>query len=215
MRGIFISLEGIEGTGKTTQTGFLAEYLERKGFRVTKTVEPGGTAIGLKIRELLLSPENREMDPVTELLLYNASRVQHIREVIVPAVERGDVVITDRFSDSTMAYQGYGRGIDLKLIDALDLISTQRLRPDLTILFDIDVETGLRRNREINKDDRIEREDISFHERVRNGFIHIAGQSPGRIKMVDCSGPVETVRESVAAIVGKFLEKHGAAEKKY
>lgn len=207
MKGIFISIEGIEGTGKTTLTGFLAEYLEGKGLQVTRTEEPGGTAIGRKIRKLLLSPENGEMDPVTELLLYDASRVQHVREIIMPALERGEVVITDRFSDSTMAYQGYGRGIDVKLIDSLDLISTQRLRPDITILLDIDVETGLKRNREINKDDRIEREDVAFHERVRNGFIHIATQSPQRVRMVDCSAPVETVRQNVAAIIDEFLEK--------
>lgn len=211
MKGTFISLEGIEGTGKTTQAGFLAEYLEGKGLRVTKTEEPGGTAIGLKIRELLLSPENGEMDPVTELLLYNASRIQHIREVIAPVLERGDVVVTDRFSDSTMAYQGFGRGIDLKLIDSLDLLATQRLRPDFTILLDVDVETGLRRNRKINKDDRIEREDVAFHERVRQGFIHIAAQSPDRIRMVDCSGPAESVREHVITVIDEFLEKHRAA----
>lgn len=213
MKGIFISLEGIEGTGKTTQAGFLAEYLEGKGLRVTRTEEPGGTAIGLKIRGLLLSPENGEMDPVTELLLYNASRVQHMREVILPALERGDIVVTDRFSDSTMAYQGYGRGIDMELIDSLDLIATGRLRPDFTVLLDIDVETGLRRNRKINKDDRIEREDVSFHDRVRQGFIHIAAQSPERIRMVDCSGPVETVRKNVAAAVDEFLEKAGQGTK--
>ncbi len=207
MKGTFISLEGIEGTGKTTQAKLIAEHMRAKGLRVTQTEEPGGTAIGLKIRELLLSPENADMDPVTELLLYNASRVQHIRRVIMPALERGDVVVTDRFSDSTMAYQGYGRGIDLKLIDSLDLISTQRLRPDITILLDIEAETGLRRNREINKDDRIEREDISFHERVRSGFIHIAAQSPERIRMVDCSAPAETVQKAVAAIIDDFLEK--------
>jgi dTMP kinase len=210
VKGIFISLEGIEGTGKTTQSKLIAEFMKAKGLRVTQTEEPGGTAIGLKIRELLLSPENGEMDPVTELLLYNASRVQHIREVIMPALERGDVVVTDRFSDSTTAYQGYGREIDLALIDSLDLISTQRLRPDITILLDIDVETGLRRNREINKDDRIEREDISFHEKVRNGFIHIAAQSPERIKMVDSSAPVETVKKAVVAIIDEFMEKRNA-----
>jgi dTMP kinase len=210
VKGIFISLEGIEGTGKTTQAKLTAELMRARGLRVTQTEEPGGTPIGLKIRELLLSPENGDMDPVTELLLYNASRVQHIREVIMPALERGDVVVTDRFSDSTMAYQGYGRGIDLALIDSLDLISTQRLRPDITILLDIDVETGLRRNRDMNKDDRIEREDISFHERVRAGFIHIAAQSQERIRMVDSSAPVEAVQKAVVAIIDEFLEKRNA-----
>jgi dTMP kinase len=214
VRGILISLEGIEGTGKTTQAVFLADYLKQKGFRVTKTEEPGGTEIGLQIRKLLLSPESSAMDSLTELLLYNASRVQHIREVIMPLLEMGDIVVTDRFSDSTVAYQGYGRGIDLKLLDALDLISTQKMRPDLTILLDIDVETGLRRNRRVNKDDRIEREDISFHERVRQGFIHIAALSSERIRMVDCSGSVDAVSGEIASIVDEFLERYAAAKNK-
>ncbi|MDA8106009.1 MAG: dTMP kinase, partial [Nitrospiraceae bacterium] len=128
MNGLFISLEGIEGTGKSTQAELLAEHLRKRGFTVVKTAEPGGTRISLKIRELLLSTDNINMDPLTELLLYNAARVQHVKEIIMPAIQRGDVVITDRFSDSTMAYQGFGRGIDPKLIDSLDLIATGRLR---------------------------------------------------------------------------------------
>jgi dTMP kinase len=153
MKGIFISIEGIEGTGKSTQAILLSEYLKKKGFRVTKTEEPGGTRISQKIRELLLSLNSGGMDPVTELLLYNAARAQHTTEIIIPALERGDIVISDRFSDSTVAYQGYGRCLDLKLIDSLDIISTDRLRPDITILLDIDVKTGLNRNRKINKND--------------------------------------------------------------
>ena len=209
MRGVFISFEGIEGTGKSTQTRLLAEYLEKKGYTVTRTAEPGGTRISGKIRELLLSLDSRGMDPVTELLLYNASRVQHIKEVITPALERGELVITDRFSDSTVAYQGYGRGLDLKLIDSLDMISTSRLRPAMTILLDLDVETGLRRNREINKNDRLELEDITFHERVRKGFITIAGKERERVRLVDCSAPIETVHKIVAGLIDEFLEKSG------
>lgn len=207
MKGIFISFEGIEGTGKSTQARLLSEYLRERGFSVTQTEEPGGTLISLKIRELLLSLDSRGIDPITELLLYNASRVQHIKEVIIPALERGDIVITDRFCDSTVAYQGYGRGIDLKLIDSLDIISTGRLRPDITILLDIDVETGLRRNRKINKNDRLELEDISFHERVRKGFINIAAKEPERVKLVDCSGKIEEVHRKTADIIGDFLDK--------
>lgn len=197
MKGIFISFEGIEGTGKSTQTRLLSKYLRGKGFSVTQTEEPGGTIISLKIRELLLSLDSRGMDAVTELLLYNASRVQHIKEVIIPALKKGNIVITDRFSDSTVAYQGYGRGIDLKLIDSLDMISTGRLRPDFTILLDIDVETGLRRNRRINKSDRLELEDIFFHEKVRKGFINIAAEEPERVKLVDSSGKIEEVHEKI------------------
>jgi dTMP kinase len=207
MKGIFISLEGIEGTGKTTQARLLADYLRGKGFTVTKTAEPGGTPISLKIREILLSPESGGMSPVAELLLYNASRVQHLRELISPALEQGEVVITDRFSDSTVAYQGYGRGIALELIDSLDLIATNRMRPEITILLDIDVETGLRRNRSINKRDRLELEDVSFHEKVRKGFIGLAAKDKERIKVIDCSGDVETVHRSIVAVIEDFLSK--------
>ena len=207
MKGIFISFEGIEGTGKSTQARLLSEYLTGKGLRVTKTEEPGGTQISLKIREILLSLDSRGMDHVTELLLYNASRAQHIKEVIMPALEKGDVVITDRFSDSTIAYQGYGRGIDLKLIDSLDKISTGGLKPDITILLDIDVETGLRRNKEINKNDRLEQEDIVFHQKVRSGFIKIAEREPERVRMVDCFDGIDAVHKRVVDMVKEFLDK--------
>lgn len=207
MRGIFISFEGIEGTGKSTQSALLAEYLRTKGFSAVNTAEPGGTRISLRIRELLLSPSSTDMDPLTELLLYNAARVQHIKEIIMPALLRGEVVITDRFSDSTMAYQGYGRGIDLKLVDSLDLVATNRLRPHLTVLLDLDVKTGLRRNRAIKKSDRLELEDVAFHERVRKGFISIAAKEPDRIKLIDCSGDIESVHREVIGVVNAFLDK--------
>jgi dTMP kinase len=207
MKGIFISFEGIEGTGKSTQARLASEYLRDKGYRVVQTMEPGGTKISLKIRELLLSPENAEMDYVTELLLYNAARVQHIREVISPALERGEVVVTDRFSDSTIAYQGYARGIDLQLIDSLDRIATGRLRPDLTILLVVETETGLARNKALNKRDRLELEDISFHEKVRKGFIQIAASESERVKIVDCSESLEEVHRKVVKIISDFLPR--------
>ncbi len=208
MKGIFISFEGIEGTGKSTQAALLAEYFRRKGFSVTQTAEPGGTRISLKIRDLLLSTDSTDMDPLTELLLYNAARVQHIKEIIMPALLRGDVVVTDRFSDSTTAYQGYGRGIDLKLIDSLDVAATHRLRPHLTVLLDIDVETGLMRNRKIQKQDRLELEDVSFHEKVRKGFISIAANEPERIKLIDCSGDIEAVHKKVIDLVEAFWRQN-------
>jgi dTMP kinase len=130
-----------------------------------------------------------------------------MKEVIEPALERGDIVITDRFSDSTVAYQGYARGIDLQLIDSLDMIATRRLRPDITILLDIDVRTGLARNTALNKSDRLELEDISFHEKVRKGFIQIATGEPGRIKVVDCSESLEGVHQRVVKILSEFLEE--------
>ncbi len=209
MKGIFISLEGIEGTGKSTQAGLLAEYLKGKGFSVVQTAEPGGTPISLQIRELLLSTENTDMTPLTELLLYNAARSQHIAQIIMPALEHEEVVITDRFSDSTAAYQGHGRGIDLQLIDSLDSIATDRLRPHLTILLDIDVQTGLRRNRSANKRDRIELEDLAFHERVRKGFIGIASKEPQRIKIIECSGSIETVHRKVVEVTDVFMGNLG------
>ena len=209
MKGAFISFEGIEGTGKSTQVRLLAEALRRRGLQVTETAEPGGTPISLKIRELLLSLDSRGMSPVTELLLYNAARVQHIGEVIMPALKRGEIVITDRFSDSTFAYQGYGRNIDLKLIASLDAIATEGLKPDLTFLLDIDVETGLRRNRDIGKTDRIEAEEVSFHERVRKGFISLAAREPDRIRLVECSGSIEEVHRKTIPIVEDFLRMQG------
>jgi len=209
MKGVFISFEGIEGTGKSTQARLLADHLKEKGYRVIQTMEPGGTRISLKIRELLLSMESKEMDHVAELLLYNAARVQHIKEIIGPGLERGDIVITDRFSDSTVAYQGYARGIDLQLIDSLDMIATKKLRPDITILFDIDVRTGLERNKELGKNDRLELEDISFHEKVRKGFLQIAAREPGRITVVDCSESLDRVHQKVVKIISEFLEERG------
>ena len=209
MKGVFISFEGIEGTGKSTQARLLADHLKEKGYRVIQTMEPGGTRISLKIRELLLSMESKEMDHVAELLLYNAARVQHIKEIIGPGLERGDIVITDRFSDSTVAYQGYARGIDLQLIDSLDMIATKKLRPDITILFDIDVRTGLARNKELGKNDRLELEDISFHEKVRKGFLQIAAREPGRITVVDCSESLDRVHQKVVKIISEFLEERG------
>jgi dTMP kinase len=201
MKGIFISLEGIEGTGKTTQARLLAEYFSGKGLSTVLTEEPGGTSIGLKIREALLTVEHTEMNALTELLLYNADRCQHINETILPSINAGKVVITDRFSDSTVAYQGFGRCIDMNTIRTLDMIATGGLKPDLTLLLDIDVETGLRRNRGANKVDRIELEDLAFHRRVREGFLELARREPGRIKVIDASrGIEETMAEIMEAV---------------
>ncbi len=205
MKGTFISFEGIEGTGKSTQARLLSEYLKGKGFDVVLTEEPGGTQIGLRIRELLLSVEHQGMLPLTELLLYNASRAQHIKEVIIPAIDRGSIVITDRFTDSTIAYQGYGRGIDLILIDSIDLIAAEKLRPDITILLDLDVEVGLKRNRGINKADRLELEDVKFHQRVRNGYHDLAAKKPERIKLINASGDIEEIHSRIISIIKDFI----------
>ncbi|MFZ6006909.1 MAG: dTMP kinase [Nitrospirota bacterium] len=206
-KGIFISLEGIEGTGKTTQARLLSERLVEKGYEVILTQEPGGTVIGNRIREILLHVDHREMSYMVELLLYNADRAQHLNEKILPAVNDGKIVITDRFTDSTIAYQGYGRGIDIELLKSIDLIATGGIRPDLTILFDLDVETGLKRNKGINKVDRLELEDIEFHKKVREGYLKIAEAETERIKIVDASLPLKDVSEKVWEIVRWRLEK--------
>ncbi len=206
-KGIFISFEGIEGTGKTTQARLLSERLVEKGYEVILTQEPGGTVIGNRIREILLLPEHKEMSYMTELLLYNAARAQHLSEKIAPAINEGKVVITDRFTDSTVAYQGYGRGIDISLVMSIDSIATGGIKPHLTILFDLDVEVGLKRNRGINKVDRLELEDIEFHKKVREGYLHISEKDRERIRIVDASMPVEKISEKVWEIVRWHLEK--------
>ncbi len=204
-RGIFISFEGIEGTGKSIQARLLSEYLAKKGLKTLLTEEPGGTPISLQIRKVLLSTKHEEMDYLTELLLYNAARIQHIKERIIPAIDCGRIVITDRFSDSTVAYQGYGRGISLKLIDSLDRIATGRMRPDLTILLDLDVEVGLMRNKRINKRDRLELEDVKFHKRVRKGYLRLAAMEPERIKLIKASKGIEEIHREIVRIVEKVL----------
>jgi len=209
MKGLFVSFEGIEGTGKTIQSRLLYEYLVKNGYNVILTEEPGGTRIGLKIRNVLLSVENKEITPVTELLLYNASRAQHLKELILPALNEGGIVITDRFSDSTVAYQGYGRGIDSKLIDSLERMVTEGLKPDITLLLDLDAETGLLRNKGINKTDRLELEDLKFHKKVRDGYLQIAAREPERIKLIDGSGSIEEIQRKIIDIVTSCIKSRG------
>jgi dTMP kinase len=196
----FLSFEGIEGSGKSTQTKLLADYLRDRGHKVINTVEPGGTDIGIKIRKLLLAPGNK-MDPLTELLLYYSSRAQLVREVIYPAILKDMVVVTDRFTDSTVAYQGYARGIDLAIIDSLNEIVVPDLKPYLTFLLDLDVEEGLRRNRNAQKEDRFELETIEFHNRVRNGFFQIAKAEPERIRIIDASRSTEDISREIVQIM--------------
>lgn len=196
----FISFEGTEGSGKSTQVKLLADYLRTKGHTVLETAEPGGTSIGSKIRALLLEPENH-MDPLTELLLYYSARAQHVRELIYPKILEETVVITDRFTDSTLAYQGYARGIDKTVIDSLNEIVVPDMTPFITFLLDIDVEEGLKRNRKALKEDRFELETVDFHNRVRNGFHQIAAEEPERIKIVDASMSTEEVSRKIIEIL--------------
>ena len=196
----FISFEGIEGSGKSTQAKRLAEYFRSTGQNVIDTVEPGGTNIGQQIRELLLEPAN-QMEPLTELLLYYASRAQHVREVIYPAILDNRIVITDRFSDSTVAYQGYARGIDLKLLSRLNEIVNPDLKPFLTFMLDLDVEEGLKRNRKASKEDRFELETVEFHKRVRKGFLQIASEEPERVKVIDASQNPDEISKEIIKII--------------
>jgi len=194
----FISFEGIEGAGKSTQARLLGDYLRAKGFNVLITEEPGGTKIGLKIREILLDPHN-SMNPLTELLLYSAVRAEHVREVIYPALMRGTIVITDRFSDSTLAYQGYGRGIDLGVIKTINEIVA--LKPFVSFLLDTDALEGLRRNATARKVNRFELETIEFHNRVREGYLQIAREEPDRVKIIDASGGIEEVNKKIIEVL--------------
>ncbi|MFO0753101.1 MAG: dTMP kinase [Thermodesulfovibrionales bacterium] len=203
--GTFISFEGIEGSGKTTQARLLAERLSAEGRAVVLTFEPGGTVIGSRIRDILLLPEHREMSSLTELLLYNAARAQHLAEKIVPSLEQGKIVITDRYTDSTVAYQCYARGIDAALVEAIDAVAAGGVMPDITILLDLDPEAGLRRNKQINKIDRFELEDLAFHRKVREGYLRIAGAEPRRIRIVDASLPPEEVSARVGELVAEEM----------
>ncbi len=191
MNGVFITFEGGEGTGKSTQLQLLAKRLRAAGCDVCIVREPGGTAAGEAIRRILLDP-SATLDPVAELLLYEAARAQVVRDVIAPSLARGEVVLCDRFFDSTTAYQGYGRGLDLDVVRALHELATGGLAPDRTIVLDLDHAWGLSRATREGAD-RLEREDAAFHARVREGFLAIARQEPGRVRVIDASGSVDEV----------------------
>ena len=211
MTGTFITFEGIEGSGKSTQIALLANYLSSRGIRYVLTREPGGTLIGDQVRKILLDPANRSLDPTAELLLYAASRAQHLREIILPALANGMTVLCDRFSDATLAYQGYGRRLDIEMIRSLDRIVTTGMRPDLTILFDIEATMGIERARGRNNslgleaEARFENEELVFHDRVRQGYLKLVVQEPDRIRIVDASGTSEAVQEQVRKIVDERL----------
>jgi len=199
-RGVFITLEGGEGVGKSTQLSLLADTLTDAGFVVTVVREPGGTVVGEMVREVLLDPAHETMSARTELLLYEASRAQLVKEVIRPALITGGVVLCDRFDDSTTAYQGYGRGLPIDEVRAINSFATEDLEPDLTIVLDLGVKTGLARAT-AGGADRLEAEERAFHERVRAGFLRIAEDEPDRVKVVDAAGTVEEVAEAVLAAV--------------
>jgi len=208
MTGFFITFEGIDFCGKTTQARRLVSYLQRKGYKVLLVREPGGDRIAERIRKILLSKKNSEMTALTELLLYEAARSQLTQKVILPGLKEEKVVVCDRYSDSSLAYQGYGRGLDKRMIKNLNHISTFGLLPDLTILLDVSVKTSFkRRKKEKRKKDRLEKEKIGFHLRIREGFLSIARQNRKRIKIVDGTKNVEKTWQKVRKVLDSFLCK--------
>jgi dTMP kinase len=217
MAGIFITFEGIDFCGKTTQAKKLAKYLKGKSYKVVLIREPGGEKISEKIRKVLLSEKNKEITPLTELLLYIASRAQLTQRVILPSLAKKKIVICDRYFDSTLAYQGYGRGLNKNVIEYLNKISSSGLAPDLTILLDVPVEISTKRKaKEANRfaslttrnkgGDRLEREKVEFHRKVREGYLKIAERNKKRIKLVDGRGDIESTWLKVKSVVDGFLK---------
>ncbi|KUO52854.1 MAG: hypothetical protein APF76_14605 [Desulfitibacter sp. BRH_c19] len=206
MRGIFITIEGPDGSGKSTQAVRLGEYLKAKGHAIVLTREPGGTSVGEQIRSTLLNPENRELGFKTEVLLYAASRAQHLEEIIIPALKEGKTVISDRFVDSSIAYQGYGRNLNLPLVVEINKLVVEDFIPNLTIFLDLPVEAGLTRIRNKQKSmDRLEQEAISFHEQVYQGFKELALKEK-RIKTISANRNQDLIFAEIVKLVEEKLK---------
>ena len=209
MAGIFITLEGPDGSGKTTQIAYLRTLFEREGFTVVQTREPGGTPIADRIRSLVLDPAHREMTARTEALLYMAARAQHTAELIRPALRRDAVVISDRYADSTLVYQGVARGLSQEALVWLNRFATEDLVPDLTLLLDGESGNLAQRVADRGNRDRLDSEGLEFHQQVRAGFLRLAEQNPGRFRVIDGEQPVENVRWAIEKCVMEFLRKRG------
>jgi len=213
-RGKLITFEGIDGCGKSTQMRLLGQYLTERGVAVVSTREPGGTELGRKVRSALLDGGAGSVEPLAELLLYAADRAQHVRRVILPALSLGKVVLSDRFYDATTVYQGYARGFDLELVNQLNELATGGLKPDLTLLLDLDVETGLKRTMRRGDGtgvtaagpDRLDQEPVEFHERVRQAYLDIAAREPERFRIIPSAGPVEVTFDLMIRAVRDLFE---------
>lgn len=211
-RGLFVTFEGVEGSGKSTHLRLLAETLRAAGHEVVETREPGGTPLGRTLRALLLEAGDAPPEPLAELLLYCADRAQHVATLVRPALRAGRVVLCDRFSDSTIAYQGHGRGLDLAMVRALDAHARAGLAPDLTLLLDCPVPDGLARARaRSGTADRLEQEAVRFHEAVRRGFHAEAAAEPARYRVIDTTRPADLVRAEIRATVAPLLGDGGTA----
>jgi len=200
--GLFVSFEGIDGSGKTTQMRLLAEHLRASGHKVLETAEPGGTAIGREIRRILLDAANQELSPSAELLLYFASRAQNVDEVILPALDRREIVLADRFTDSSLVYQGCGRGLGIETVLALDRVACRGLKPDLTLLVDIDVETSLARAHARNRvalfgETRMDEQSLEFHRKVYEAYQALAAREPQRVRLIDGSKTMDEVEQEI------------------
>jgi dTMP kinase len=209
----FITFEGGDGTGKSTQIRLLERHLIAQGKSCLTTREPGGTSLGQLLRQILLEGGNRPISSSTELFLYLADRAQHVDEVIAPAIAQGKIVLSDRHTDSTVAYQGYGRGFDVQLLLSLNRIASQGLTPDITFLLDCPVELGLSRtvhrragSMTVKSNDRFENEKLEFHEKVRQGFLDLAREEPARFYIIDASHSEQEVFAAVREIVGRRLD---------
>ncbi|HKZ45866.1 MAG TPA: dTMP kinase [Thermodesulfobacteriota bacterium] len=209
---LFITFEGVEGSGKTTQMEMLKEHLEWKGFQVVSTREPGGTELGEKIRSMLLNIEGRTIAPWSELLLYAVCRAQMVNEIIKPALLDKKIVLCDRFADSTMVYQGYARGLDLEAVTNLNKWVTEGILPTVTFIIDCPPEIGLKRalaridtRAGSNKEDRFEREDIEFHKKVREGYLKLAKTEPNRIKIINGDRDIPVIHKEICGIIEKKL----------
>src|ERR1041385_6248561 len=211
MGGVFITFEGIDGCGKSTQLRLLASELRVRGLEVVTTREPGGTTLGQKLRAALLDVRE-QVDPLAELLVFAADRAQHVRTLLRPALSANKVVMSDRYADATVAYQGAGRGFEPELISEIVRLATEGLTPDLTLLFDLSVPESAVRTRRRNAkkhSDRLDREHEEFHERVREAYLEIARANPDRVRVIDARGSVQETRGSVMRIVKPFLETRG------
>jgi len=207
MKGFLITFEGVEGSGKSTQINLLAEQLKKLDKEVVMTREPGGTKLGEKIRELLLDPNNIDMDNRAEILLYAADRAQHVKKKIIPALEEGKIVLTDRYFDSNIAYQGYGRKLEMKMVKKINKWVIRNIWPDLTILLDIDAQVGLERARNLTSDkkgDRLEQELITFYENIRNGYLEIAAKED-RFVTINGEQKAEKINSKIFQIVKERL----------
>lgn len=204
-RGKFITIEGQDGAGKSTNIAVIEEFLNQQGVRFIKSREPGGTPFGETLREVLLNSGDDKIGDTAELLLIFAARAQHIEQVIQPALANGQCVLCDRFTDATFAYQGFGRGLDLQLITQLEHSVQGSLRPDLTILLDLPVEVGESRAGQRSSPDRFEQQQQAFKQRVRDGYLQLATQEPERIKVIDANQEMAAVAQSIQAVMNDFV----------